>query len=100
MSVCFGRKAYPGMAILTYSDQLYQSLVELIQLPSTSGHEEYVRGYLERHLQTLGFSTRTDNTGNLVATLNGTGTALLLNAHMDRVAPGLGHTPVLRDGVL
>jgi tripeptide aminopeptidase len=88
------------MAIITYSDQLYKSLVELIQLPSTSGHEEHVRDYLERQLQTLGFSTRTDSTGNLVATLDGTGTALLLNAHMDRVAPGLGHTPVLRDGVL
>jgi tripeptide aminopeptidase len=88
------------MAIITYSDQLYKSLVELIQLPSTSGHEERVRGYLERQLQTLGFSTRTDSIGNLVATLDGTGPALLLNAHMDRVAPGLGHTPVLRDGVL
>ena len=89
------------MAIITYSDQLYKSLVELIQLPSTSGHEEHVRGYLERQLQMLGFSTRTDSIGNLVATLDGTGTAaLLLNAHMDRVTPGLGHMPVLRDGVL
>lgn len=88
------------MAIITYSDQLYKSLVELIQLPSTSGHEEHVRGYLERQLQMLGFSTRRDSIGNLIATLDGTGAALLLNAHMDRVAPGLGHTPVLRNGVL
>lgn len=88
------------MAIITYSDQLYKSLVDIIQLPSTSGHEEHVHGYLERQLQTLGFSTRTDSMGNLIATLDGTGAALLLNAHMDRVAPGLGHTPVLRDGVL
>jgi tripeptide aminopeptidase len=38
--------------------------------------------------------------GNLVATLAGAGKPLLLNAHMDRVPPGLGHHPILRDGIL
>src|SRR5205823_12899612 len=31
---------------------------------------------------------------------SGEGTPLLLNAHMDRVPPGLGHQPILRDGIL
>ena len=84
-------------------NRLTQTLIELIGIPSTSGHEEQVRGYLEHHLSTLGLPTSVDNAGNLIATLAGNNTVqetLLLNAHMDRVPPGLGHHPVLRDGVL
>lgn len=84
----------------TLSTGLTQTLFELIALPSTSGHEERVRAYLERRLADLGLSSRVDAAGNLIATLPGDGSPLLLNAHMDRVPPGLGHTPVLRDDVL
>ena len=83
--------------------RLTQTLIELIGIPSTSGHEEQIRNYLEQQLSTLELPTTIDNAGNLIATLTGTGTVretLLLNAHMDRVPPGLGHHPVLRDGVL
>ncbi|GCE17176.1 M20/M25/M40 family metallo-hydrolase [Dictyobacter kobayashii] len=83
-----------------YADQLYRTLVELVRIPSTSGHEEYIRDYLEQHLMSLGLKTQVDDMGNLIATLEGEGTPVLLNAHMDRVAPGLGHTPILNDGVL
>lgn len=83
-----------------YSERLYNTLVEIIRLPSTSGHEEYVRNYLVRHLSALGLAIHIDGSGNLIATLAGEGPSLLLNAHMDRVAPGLGHEPVLRDGRL
>src|SRR5205807_9695401 len=48
----------------------------------------------------LGLSSQVDGSGNLVAALPGEGTPLLLNAHMDRVPPGLGHQPILRDGIL
>jgi hypothetical protein len=30
-----------------YADRLYSTLVDIIRIPSTSGHEEYVRSYLE-----------------------------------------------------
>lgn len=80
--------------------RLYQTLVELIGLPSTPGHEEQVRTYLEKRLQQLDLSSEVDSAGNLIAMLPGSGKPLLLNAHMDRVPPGLAHTPVLRDGVL
>jgi tripeptide aminopeptidase len=83
-----------------YTERLYKTLVELLGIPSTSGHEEQICRYLEHHLATLGFSTSIDEFGNLVATLPGAGQPLLLNAHMDRVVPGLGHQPVLRDGIL
>ena len=84
----------------TLPARLYQTLLELVALPSTSGHEEQVRAYLEQRLEQSGLSSRVDTAGNLITTLPGQGRPLLLNAHMDRVPPGLAHTPVLRDGVL
>jgi tripeptide aminopeptidase len=70
-------------------------------MPSTSGHEEQVRHYLAQQLAQLGLSTEVDKAGNLIATRAGnSGETLLLNAHMDRVPPGLGHTPIIRDGIL
>jgi tripeptide aminopeptidase len=83
-----------------YSQRLYQTLVELVGIPSTSGKEAEVRVYLQQRLGELGLTTHIDNTGNLIATLPGEGAPLLLNAHMDRVPPGRGHQPILRDGVL
>jgi tripeptide aminopeptidase len=81
-------------------NRLCDTLVELVGLPSTPGREEQVRAYLEQRLVTLGLTTHIDATGNLIATLPGEGKPLLLNAHMDRVPPGRGHQPVLREGVL
>ncbi|HEY4386307.1 MAG TPA: M20/M25/M40 family metallo-hydrolase [Ktedonobacteraceae bacterium] len=83
-----------------YAEHLYTRLLDIISLPSTSGHEELVRTYLQQQLHSYGLTTQVDATGNLIGTLPGEGPALLLNAHMDRVPPGLGHLPVLRDGVL
>jgi len=82
-------------------DRLSQTLIELIGIPSTSGHEEQVRHYLEQQLTVLELPTYVDEAGNLIATYAGDDDeTLLLNAHMDRVPPGLGHTPILRNGVL
>jgi tripeptide aminopeptidase len=81
-------------------DRLCNTLIELVGMPSTPGHEEHIRNYLERQLAARGLATQVDGMGNLVATLHGQGKPLLLNAHMDRVPPGLGHRPVLKDGIL
>src|SRR5579859_7402942 len=81
-------------------DSITQSLIELAGISSTSGHEELVRAYLERRLADLGIPSHVDAAGNLIAALPGEGKPLLLNAHMDRVPPGRGHQPILRDGVL
>ncbi len=83
-----------------YSERLCQTLIELVGIPSTSGHEEQVRRYLAQQLSLLDLTPATDASGNLTAMLDGVGKSLLLNAHMDRVPPGLGHTPTLRDGIL
>lgn len=82
------------------ADRLRDTLIEIIGISSTSGHEEQVRTYLEQQLAPLGFAMRIDTSGNLLATLAGKGRPLLLNAHMDRVPPGRGHHPILRDGIL
>lgn len=81
-------------------DRLCNTLIELVGIPSTSGHEEQIRTYLKRQLSGLGISYQVDEAGNLIGMLAGEGKPLLLNAHMDRVPPGLGHQPVLRDGTL
>ena len=81
-------------------DRLCHTLIELVGIPSTTGHEEQVRTYIEQQIIRLGLATQVDAIGNLIATLDGTGQPLLLNAHMDRVPPGLGHTPVVRNGIL
>lgn len=81
-------------------DRLCNTLIALVGMPSTSGHEEHIRAYLEQRLSELGMPYQIDEVGNLIGTLPGEGKPLLLNAHMDRVPPGLGHQPVLRDGIL
>jgi tripeptide aminopeptidase len=83
-----------------YSERLTHTLIDIIHIPSTSGHEELVRSYLQQHLSDLGLPFQIDKTGNLIASLEGEGKPLLLNAHMDRVPPGLGHEPILRNGIL
>ncbi len=84
----------------TSSIRLTQTLVELVGLPSISGQEDQVRTYLKQRLADLEIPSQVDAAGNLLALLPGQGKPLLLNAHMDRVPPGLAHTPVVRDGVL
>jgi len=83
-----------------YVDRLTSTLIELIGIPSTSGHEEKIRTHLAQYLGSLGLSTTVDDSGNLISILSGDGSPILLNAHMDRVPPGLGHQPILRNGVL
>src|SRR5207249_2163384 len=94
-----GKTTHQGGHVML-TDRLCNTLIELVGMPSTSGHEEHIRNYLEQRLAALGLSTQVDGMGNLVATLAGEGKPLLLNAHMDRVPPGLGHRPGLRDGIL
>lgn len=81
-------------------DTITQSLIELVSIPSTSGHEEHVRAYLERRLADLGLATQVDTAGNLIAVLAGNGRPLMLNAHMDRVPPGRGHQPRIQGGIM
>src|SRR5260370_33356096 len=75
-------------------NRLCDTLIELVGLPSTPGHEEQVRAHLEQRLAALGLTTHIDTAGNPMTIPPGEGEAPLLNAHMDHVAPGRGHPPV------
>src|SRR6266581_3392155 len=97
---CYNQKKHIQGGQLMLSDRLCNTLIELVGIPSTSGQEEQIRHYLEQRLSTFGLPTTVDTIGNLICTFPGEGKPLLLNAHMDRVPPGLGHRPVLRDGIL
>lgn len=79
------------------------TLTELVGISSVSGQEEGVREYLRLRLERGGIAASVDSVGNLLARIPGdpgAGEPLLLNAHMDRVPPGRGHTPVVVDGVM
>jgi tripeptide aminopeptidase len=87
--------------------RITQTLVELAGVPSVSGDEGRVRDYIRDRLeQRMGCSTQTDAAGNLIVRIPSTPITrdaeppLLLNAHMDRVPPGKGHTPIVAHGIL
>ncbi|HEV2238628.1 MAG TPA: M20/M25/M40 family metallo-hydrolase [Ktedonobacterales bacterium] len=78
-------------------------LTALVGISAPSGAEDDVRGWLRDRLERLGLACVVDGAGNLIATVPGVGFGgppLLLNAHMDRVPPGRGHTPVVQGGVM
>ncbi len=83
-----------------------RTLIELAGLPSVSGHEDEARAYVRARLERLGLSPLTDTAGNLIARISSVPMErdqeppLLLNAHLDRVPPGLAHAPVIADGVM
>ena len=81
-------------------DQLLKTLYDILALDAVSGHEGKVAVYCLTYLKNLGFDTKTDAKGNVIGYLAGKGEPLLLTAHMDRVPPGKGHTPVREGDIL
>ncbi|HEX8998172.1 MAG TPA: M20/M25/M40 family metallo-hydrolase [Ktedonobacterales bacterium] len=87
-------------------ERVTATMLELLGKPSVSGQEEVARAYVRERLEALGLQPQTDAAGNLMARVAATpserdGEApLLLNAHLDRVPPGLAHTPRIEDGVM
>jgi tripeptide aminopeptidase len=90
----------------TFEADITRTLFALAGIPSVSGSEERVREYILRRLEPLLLSTTCDAAGNVIARMpagdpgRNEEPPLLLCAHMDRVPPGLAHTPVLQDGIL
>jgi tripeptide aminopeptidase len=83
--------------------QVEETLAALVSISAPSGEEGALRAWLRERLERLGLACVVDGAGNLIATVPGTeptGRPLLLNAHMDRVPPGRGHTPAVHDGVM
>ncbi|MDR0600084.1 MAG: M20/M25/M40 family metallo-hydrolase [Treponema sp.] len=64
-------------------------LVDLIRFPSLTGQEEACARYVLDSLKALGVEAYIDAAGNVVGELRrGKGPAVLLNTHLDVVAPG------------
>jgi tripeptide aminopeptidase len=100
------RKPAKAETTETLDQRLTETLVALAGVPSVSGQESAVRAWLAEKLEVYGLSPVTDDAGNLIARVpahpltRDDEPPILLNAHMDRVPPGLAHRPVLRDSIL
>lgn len=80
--------------------QVGDTLSALVGIAAPSGEEDAIRRWLRERLERPGLTSAVDDAGNLIVSVPGTGRPLLLNAHMDRVPPGAGHVPVVREGVM
>lgn len=86
----------------TWASDVLPVFLELAAIPSPSGAEEPVAGYVKRYLASLGLEAQDDEAGNLLARLDGRadGEPIFLCAHMDTVPPSGPIEPVVEDGVV
>ncbi|MEM8655463.1 MAG: M42 family metallopeptidase [Pseudomonadota bacterium] len=64
---------------------LKQDLIELMQIPGLSGHEDRVRRSIRDRLSKIGVHSQSDRLGNLVASFPGQGPSVMLFTHMDQL---------------
>ncbi len=92
-------------------ERIVQELMELVQIDSAPGQERLLADALKQKLVALGLDVIEDNAGaaiggnagNIIARLPGTlkdAPTVAFAAHMDRVTPGLGIKPQIRDGAI
>lgn len=74
------------------------TFLELVQIDNPSGGEGPIAAHIRAELERLGLSVHEDGIHNLFARVPGDGAPLLLNAHMDSVAPCHGVRPVVENG--
>ncbi|HEX5689053.1 MAG TPA: M20/M25/M40 family metallo-hydrolase, partial [Roseiflexaceae bacterium] len=65
-----------------------------------SGEEAAIAAHIRGQLESVGLQVEEDALHNLLARLPGDGEPLLLNAHMDSVAPCRNVRPVVADGII
>lgn len=90
--------------------RLVDEFLELVKIDSISKDERLMADALLRKLKELGFDVTEDDAaekidgtaGNVIGVLEGEkeAPALLFCAHMDRVHPGLGVKPQIKDGII
>jgi tripeptide aminopeptidase len=97
------------MTARVVEERLVETFLELARIDSPSREESRVAAWCAGALSALGFSVHFDgsgsrtgsDTGNLIAELpGGSGSTLLLSAHMDCVQPCHGVEPVVEDGIV
>ncbi len=90
------------------SDRLIEHFIDLVKIDSESGSELEIATVLEKQLSELGFKVsrlavpeHISNGFNIYAKLEGTlPGSVVVSAHMDTVAPGLGIEPIIEDGII
>ena len=75
--------------------QILATFLELVQIDNPSGGEGPIAARIRAELERMGLSVHADGIHNLLARVAGNGAPLLLNAHMDSVAPCHGVRPVV-----
>jgi tripeptide aminopeptidase len=81
-------------------DRLLHTFLDLVRIDNPSGEEAAIAAHVRGLLEALGLNVEADNLHNLLARVPGEGAPLLLNAHMDSVAPCRGVRPVVADGIV
>jgi tripeptide aminopeptidase len=79
-------------------DRLLATFLDLVRIDNPSGEEAAIAAHIRGQLESLGLPVEQDSLHNLLARVPGEGPPLLLNAHMDSVAPCRGVRPVVADG--
>jgi tripeptide aminopeptidase len=80
--------------------RLLETFLDLVRIDNPSGEEAAIAAYVRGLLEALGLVVEEDSIHNLLARVPGEGEPLLLNAHMDSVAPCRGVRPVVADGIV
>lgn len=83
-----------------YMKKIIAHFLDLVSIDSPSGYEMKVSEYIQAWLKKNNFECKTDSVGNLYADNNGSGTPLLLSAHMDTVQPGKNIHPIIEDDII
>ncbi len=65
--------------------RIKEDLMQLMQVPGLSGHEDRVRRAIAARLDAMGHTAQTDVLGNLWVTVEGEGPAVMLFTHMDQL---------------
>jgi tripeptide aminopeptidase len=81
-------------------DRLLATFLDLVRIDNPSGQEAAIATHIRGLLEGLSLTVEEDSIHNLLARVPGQGEPLLLNAHMDSVAPCCGVRPVVTDGVV
>jgi tripeptide aminopeptidase len=81
-------------------ERLLNTFLALVRIDSPSGHETAISAELARRLCAVDMQVRVDDIGNVIGCWEGEDGALLLSAHMDTVAPGIGIRPIVENGII
>ena len=73
-------------------ERLIKTFCDIVQIDSPSGEEELMAQEIIARLEKMGFATKRDAYGNVVAS-DGRPNPILLSAHLDTVEPGRGIKP-------